>query len=76
MNEVLYMDKGRVNIPKEYRDRRGLADGSTLLFLETQAGALVLKPVKSKPDKSLIDHLKNFKGVQLSDRPAHCQPRA
>lgn len=32
MNEVLYMDKGRVTIPKDCRTRRGLEDGDTLLF--------------------------------------------
>ena len=75
MNEVLYMDKGRVTIPKECRTRRGLADGATLLFLETKSGALVLKPVKAKPELSLIEHLKRFKGVEIPEIKVHCPPR-
>ena len=76
MNEVLYMDKGRVTIPKECRNRHGLEDGSTLLFLETKSGSLVLKPVKSKPELSLVEHLKRFKGVQIPKSKVHCPPRA
>lgn len=75
MNEVLYMDKGRVTIPKDCRTRRGLADGDTLLFLETKSGALVLKPVKSKPEKTLLQHLKQFKGIEIPKMQARCAPR-
>lgn len=75
MNEILYMDKGRVTIPKECRTRHGLADGSTLAFFETKSGALVLKPVKAKPELSLIAHLKRFKGVAIPEMKVHCPPR-
>ena len=69
------MDKGRVTIPKACRKRHGLEDGSTLLFFETKSGALVLKPVKAKPELSLIEHLKRFKGVEIPAIKAHCPPR-
>ena len=76
MSEVLYMDKGRVTIPKACRDRRGLADGDTLLLLETKSGVLMLKPVKARPEMDLIDHLLRFKGVELPVRHHFCPPRA
>ena len=75
MNEILYMDKGRVTIPKDCRDRRGLGDGDTLLFLETKSGALFLKPLKAKPKMSLIEHFKRFRGVELPQIQVHCPPR-
>jgi AbrB family looped-hinge helix DNA binding protein len=75
MNEVLYMDKGRVTIPKDCRTRHGLEDGDTLLFLETKSGALVLKPMKAKPEMDLVDHLLRFKGVTLPERQHFCPPR-
>ncbi len=75
MNEVLYMDKGRVTIPKECRTRRGLEDGSTLLFYETNSGTLVLKPVKAKPELDLVDHLLGLKGLEIPERKHICPPR-
>jgi AbrB family looped-hinge helix DNA binding protein len=74
--EVLYMtDKGRVTIPNESRVKHGLGEGSRLLFMETKSGALVLKPVKAKPELTLIEHLTRFKGVELPKLKAHCPPR-
>lgn len=75
MNEILYMDKGRVTIPQDCRNRRGLEDGDTLLFLETKSGALMLKPVKARPEMDLIDHLLRFKGVEIPERNHLCPPR-
>lgn len=75
MNELLYLDKGRVTLPKESRDKHGLGDGSALLFLETKSGAMVLKPVKAKPQLDLIEHLKKFKDVEIPEIKAHCPPR-
>lgn len=75
MNELLYVEKGQVTLPKESRDKHGLSDGSVLLFLETKSGAMVLKPVKAKPQLSLIEHLKKFKGVDLPELETHCPPR-
>lgn len=75
MNDVLYMDKGRVTIPKDYRDRRGLADGDTMLFIETKSGEVILKPVNAKPELTLIQHLKRFKGVEIPAMQLHSAPR-
>ena len=75
MNAVLYMDKGRVTIPKDFRDRRGLADGDTLLFLETKSGEMILRPLKARPELTLVQHLKRFKGVEIPAMKFHQAPR-
>ena len=75
MNDVLYMDKGRVTIPKDCRDRRGLADGDTLLFLETQSGEMILKPINTRPQMSLVAHLRQFRGVEIPKMKFHSAPR-
>jgi AbrB family looped-hinge helix DNA binding protein len=74
--EVLYMtDKGRITIPNEARTKYGLGEGSRLLFMETKSGALVLKPVKEKPELSLVEHLTRFKGVELPEMSVRTKPR-
>jgi|GEM_PF-2972127 len=75
MNDVLYMDKGRVTIPKDCRERRGLADGDTLLFTETKSGEMILRPLNSKPKLTLAEHLKRFKGVEIPAMKFHSAPR-
>jgi len=75
MNTVLYMDKGRVTIPKESRTRHGLENGDAMLFLETKSGDMVLRPVKAEPEMSLVQHLKQFKGVEMPKMKFHSAPR-
>jgi len=45
------------------------------LFLETKSGALVLKPVKAKPEMDLIDHLLRFKNLEIPEWKHFCPPR-
>ncbi len=74
--EVLYMtDEGQVTVPSDIRSRHGLGPGSGLLFLETKSGAMVLKPVKAKPELTLVEHLTRFQGVALPSIKACCPPR-
>jgi AbrB family looped-hinge helix DNA binding protein len=75
MNDVLYMDKGRVTIPKDYRTRCGLEDGDTLLFLESKSGGAILRPVNAKPRMTLTQHLRRFKGVEVPEMRFHSAPR-
>jgi AbrB family looped-hinge helix DNA binding protein len=75
MNTTLLMDKGRVTIPKESRTRYGIGDGDSLQFFETKSGAMVLRPVRTRPKKSLFEHLKNFKGVEIPEMKFHSAPR-
>jgi AbrB family looped-hinge helix DNA binding protein len=75
MNDVLYMDKGRVTIPKDYRKRHGMADGDTMLFIESKSGGAILRPVKSKSKMTLVQHLRQFKGVEIPAMKFHAAPR-
>lgn len=75
MSEVLYLDQGRVTIPKHSRKRQGLENGDTLIFLETKSGAMVLKPANSRPKLTLWEHLKKFRDVEIPEREVHCKPR-
>lgn len=75
MNTVLCLDKGRVTIPKESRKRLGLEDGDTVLFLETKSGAMVLKPVRSRPKLTLLEHLKKFHDVEIPEMRFHSKPQ-
>jgi AbrB family looped-hinge helix DNA binding protein len=75
VNEILYMDGGRVTIPKECRERHGLGDGARVEFYETKSGALVLKPMVESPSLSLAEHLSRFQDVEMPSRPVHCPPR-
>ena len=74
--ELLYMtEKGQVTVPRDSRSKHGLGEGSQLLFMETKSGVMVLKPVKEKPELTLVEHLTRFKGVELPQIQAHCPPR-
>jgi AbrB family looped-hinge helix DNA binding protein len=74
--EVLYMtEKGQVTVPRDSRSKHGLGEGSRLLFMETKSGTMVLRPVKDKPQLTLVEHLTRFKGVELPQMKAHCPPR-
>lgn len=75
MNDVLYMDKGRVTIPKDYRDRHGLADGETMLFVESRSGGAILRPVNIHPQMTLTQHLGQFKGVEIPVMKFNVAPR-
>ena len=74
--EMLYMtEKGQVTVPVDSRDRNKLSGGSVLMFLETKSGVMVLKPVREKPEMTLLQHLRRFKGVEFPQIKAHCAPR-
>jgi len=40
--QVVMGDRGRLVIPAELRERAGLAEGATLILLETPAGLVIL----------------------------------
>ena len=75
VSEIVYMDRGRVTIPKAARERHGLADNARLEFFETRSGALVFKPLKAAPALSLVAHLASLRGLDIPERAAHCQGR-
>lgn len=68
-------EKGQVTVPSESRAKHGLGAGSRLMFIESKSGVMVLKPMKDKPELTLVEHLMRFKGVELPTIKAHCPPR-
>lgn len=75
MTVVHMSDKGQIAVPKEIRDRRGFRKGSVFSVLETQNGALVLRPINPRPKLSLVEHLRRLKGLEIPEMHFHCPPR-
>ena len=74
--EVLYMtEKGQVTVPSAVRARRKLGYKSTLIFLESASGDMILRPSKASPDVDLVDHLRGFKGLEIPERSHMTPPR-
>jgi len=73
---VLYMTKnGQVTVPSAVRARRKLGYKSTLAFLESASGDMILRPSKASPDLDLVDHLRRFKGLEIPERKYLAPPR-
>jgi AbrB family looped-hinge helix DNA binding protein len=68
-------EKGQIVVPKEARDKRGFGHGSAFAFVETNDGDLIFRPVKLKPQLTLIEHLRKFKAVEIPDRAHRSPPR-
>ena len=74
--EVLYMtEKGQVTVPSSARARRKLGYKSTLVFLESASGDMILRPSKASPELDLVDHLRRFKGIEIPERKHMAAPR-
>jgi bifunctional DNA-binding transcriptional regulator/antitoxin component of YhaV-PrlF toxin-antitoxin module len=74
MSTELFLDNGRLMVPKDYRERHGVPSNGRMLAAETRSGVLLLRPVRT-PENSLLEHLKRLKGVEVPERKAHCRPR-
>lgn len=73
---VIHMsEKGQIVVPKGIRDERGFGPGSAFAVVQSKDGDLILRPVKSRPKLSLIDHLRKFKGLEMPEIKAHVRPR-
>jgi AbrB family looped-hinge helix DNA binding protein len=68
--------KGQIVVPKESRNKRGFGRGSAFAFLETKDGDLIFRPVNEKPKKTLLEHLRQFRGVEIPARKHRSKPRA
>jgi AbrB family looped-hinge helix DNA binding protein len=75
MTVVRMSEKGQIVVPKEIRDQRGFRYGSEFAVLETKAGDLVFRPVRTKPKMDLVDHLLRLKGLEIPERKHFCPPR-
>ncbi len=74
--EVLYMKKkGQVTIPSAVQARRNLGYKSTLVFLESASGDMILRPSKANPELDLVDHLRRFKMLEIPERQHQAPPR-
>jgi AbrB family looped-hinge helix DNA binding protein len=76
MTVVHMSEKGQIVVPKEIRDRHGFANGSVFAVVETRSGNVVLRPVKTRPGKDLLDWLKEFRDIEIPERKHFCKPRA
>jgi len=75
MTIVHMSEKGQIVVPKNIRDQQGYCNGTAFAVVQSKSGALVLRPVKSKPKLSLIEHLRRFRGLEIPEITAHCPPR-
>ena len=76
MLAVPMKERGRIVIPQAVRERRGWSEGSLFEVIEKPSGDLVLRPMETRPRVDLVDHLRNFQGVEFPERTAHCEPRS
>jgi len=75
VSEIIYMNRGRVTIPKAVRERHGLGDNARLEFFETKSGAFVFRPIKETTELSLVEHFERLRGLEIPERTVHCPPR-
>ena len=68
-------EKGHIVVPKEIRDQHGYRNGSAFSVLETKAGALIFRPVRTEPKMDLVDHLLRLKGLDIPEMRFRCPPR-
>jgi hypothetical protein len=60
---------------KKARDKKGYGPGTGFIYLETNNGDVVFRPVNTKPKMSIIARLKRFKGLQIPQIKTHCPHR-
>ena len=75
MTIVHMSEKGQIVVPKNIRDQRGFGNGSTFAVRQTKSGALVLRPVKGKKGRDLVDFLLGLKGLEIPEMKFHFRPR-
>jgi bifunctional DNA-binding transcriptional regulator/antitoxin component of YhaV-PrlF toxin-antitoxin module len=73
---VVYMsEKGELVLPKTFRDAHGLRPGAAFAIVPSMDGDLILRPVKSRPTLTLVDHLRKFKGLEVPEIRAQVRAR-
>jgi AbrB family looped-hinge helix DNA binding protein len=77
MTVVHMSEKGQIVVPKDIRDSRGFANGSAFSVLQTKSGALVFRPVKTKPKprRRLSEYLSALEGIDTPARKHIAPPR-
>ena len=73
---VIHMSaNGRLVFQKSIRDVHGLRAGSAFAIVQSRNGDLILRPVIPKPNLTLINHLRKFKGLEVPEIKAQVRPR-
>lgn len=54
--------KGQVTIPKDLREKHGLAPGTAVEFEELDGHLVVRRADGKRPGEALVDHLSGFRG--------------
>jgi AbrB family looped-hinge helix DNA binding protein len=68
-------ERGQVVIPKEIRELNRWQKGDDLLVLRKPNGDVILRRIIPQPRRSLLDHLRAFRGLQLPERQHPLKPR-
>jgi AbrB family looped-hinge helix DNA binding protein len=64
-----------VVIPKEIRELNRWKKGDDLLVIRKPNGDVILRRIQSHPQRSLLDHLRAFRGPELPERHHPLTPR-
>lgn len=75
MTIVHMSEKGQIVVPKDIRDQHGFGNGSAFAIRQTKSGALLLRPVRAKRRKDLVDFLLELKGFGIPEMQFHAAPR-
>jgi AbrB family looped-hinge helix DNA binding protein len=66
--------KGQVVIPQEVRNKLRLRPGDDFIVLYSEAGDILLRPVRRKNGRGLIRGLRALRGLKVEERMAWDEP--
>jgi AbrB family looped-hinge helix DNA binding protein len=68
-------ERGQVVIPKQIRELNHWQKGDDLLVIPKPNGDVLLRRIKPHPKRSLLDHLRALRGLEISRRHLPLTPR-
>ena len=66
--------KGQVVIPQEVRNKLRLRPGDDFIVLYSETGDILLRPIRRKNGKGLIEGLRALCGLKLEERTPRDEP--
>jgi AbrB family looped-hinge helix DNA binding protein len=69
-------ERGQVVIPKEIRELNHWQKGDDLIVMRKPNGDVLLRRIKSRPERSLLEHLRALRGLEIPERHCPLAPRA
>jgi AbrB family looped-hinge helix DNA binding protein len=66
--------KGQVVIPQEVRNKLRLRPGDDFIVLYSEAGDILLRPVRRKNGRGLIRGLRALRGLKVEERMVWDEP--